>query len=98
VRNFIVILVALIISGCANGTKTVLVDKKIIEPKVIALDAPRTPWVIEIENRLRQKGFKVLRSASTRNVKEQVSEKNTEEFRLASTRYIYLFRDQHLLT
>jgi hypothetical protein len=88
VRNFIVILVALIISGCANGTKTVLVDKKIIEPKVIALDAPRTPWVIEIENRLRQKGFKVLRSASTRNVKEQVSEKNTEEFRLASTRYI----------
>lgn len=83
-----IILAALLLSGCASGTKTVLLDKKITEPKVIALDAPRTPWVIEIENRLRQKGFKVLRAASTKNVKEQVSDTTTEEFRQSATRYV----------
>ena len=86
--RFIIILFALLTTGCATGTKTVLVDKKITEPKVIALDAPRTPWVVEIENRLRQKGFKVLRWASTKRVKEQVSNTTNEEFKQASTRYV----------
>lgn len=86
--RFLLILVAFLITSCATGTKTVFVDKKITEPKVIALDAPRTPWVVEIENRLRQKGFKVLRWASTKRIKEQVSDTTTEEFKQASTRYV----------
>ncbi|MDP1652843.1 MAG: hypothetical protein Q8L56_08975 [Rhodocyclaceae bacterium] len=84
----IFIIALLVLSGCATGTKTVLVDKKITEPKVIALNAPRTPWVVEIESRLRQKGYKVLRWASQKRVKEQVSERRTEEFREASARYV----------
>jgi hypothetical protein len=83
-----IIIFALILSSCATGTKTILSDKKITEPKVIALDAPRTPWVVEIENRLRQNGFKVLRWASQKHVKEKVSETRVEEFKEASTRYV----------
>jgi len=84
----IIILVIFGLTGCATGTKTVLVDKKITEPKVIALDAPRTPWVVEIESRLRKKGYKVLRWASQKRVKERVTENRTEEFREASARYV----------
>lgn len=86
------LLIMLLLSGCATSTKTVLIDKKITEPKVIALDAPRTPWVLEIENRLRQKGFKVLRWASQKSVKEQVSDTRSQEFDQAATRYV-LFVD-----
>ena len=84
----IFILAFLSLAGCATGTKTVLVDKKITEPKVIALDAPRTPWVVEIESQLRRKGYKVLRWASQKRIKERVSESRTEEFREASARYV----------
>ena len=76
------------VSGCATGTKTVLVEKKIAGPKIIALDAPRTPWVVEIETRLRQKGYKVMRWASQKYVRERVSESRTEEFQEASARYV----------
>ena len=41
------VLVAVLISGCATGSTTVLVDRKITEPRVVALDAPRLPWVVE---------------------------------------------------
>lgn len=88
VHRLIIILVAILITSCASGTKTVLIDQKITEPKLIALDAPRTPWVVKIENRLRQKGFKILRWASTKNVKEQVSDTTTQEFKQASARYV----------
>jgi hypothetical protein len=74
--------------GCAHNATTVFVDRKIEEPKIIALDAPRTPWVVEIENSLRQSGFQVLRWASQRRVKEQVTESRTEEFREAAARYV----------
>jgi hypothetical protein len=80
--------VSILLSGCATGSKTVLSEEKITSPKVIALNAPRMPWVIEIETRLRQKGFKVLRWASQKNVKEQVNANRTEEYREAATRYI----------
>lgn len=81
-----ILLLALI--GCAHNATTVIVDRKIEGPKVVALDAPRTPWVVEIENRLRQNGFKVLRWASQRRVRERTSETRTEEFREAAARYV----------
>jgi hypothetical protein len=82
------VLVAVLASGCATGSTTVLVDRKITEPRVVALDAPRLPWVVEIENRLRQKGFQVLRWPSQRRVREQVSPERIEEFKQAATRYV----------
>ena len=50
-----------IVSGCARGTLVVQNDIKIEGPKVIALDAPMTPWLPQIEVRLKQKGFQVKR-------------------------------------
>ncbi len=82
----LVLLVAL--SGCAHNATTVFVDRKIEAPKVIALDAPRTPWVVEIETRLRQSGFQVLRWASQRRVREKVTDARTEEFQEAAARYV----------
>lgn len=76
------------LTGCATSGKTILVEKKISDPKVVALDAPRTPWVIEIETRLRERGFKVLRWASQKYVTERVTEAKTEEYKEAATRYV----------
>lgn len=78
------------LSGCAHNATTVIVDRKIEAPKVIALDAPRTPWVVEIETRLRQSGFQVLRWASQRRVREKVTDARTEEFQEAAARYVLI--------
>jgi hypothetical protein len=84
----IILTLLLALTGCAHNATTVIVDRKIDGPKVIALDAPRTPWVVEIESRLRQSGFQVLRWASQRRVREQLTESRTEEFREAAARYV----------
>jgi len=78
----------LVITGCAHNATTVIVDQKIEGPKVIALDAPRTPWVVEIEQSLRKSGFKVLRRASVNKVTEKVTDARTEEYRESATRYV----------
>ena len=82
----------LVLTGCSHDITTVMVPKKIEGAKVIALDAPATPWVAPIELRLRQKGFKVLRWASQRRVEEQAGEKRVETFNEASTRYVLVVR------
>lgn len=89
---FLVLSVCLV--GCAHNNTTVIVDRKIDSAKVVALDAPRTPWVVEIETRLRQSGFQVLRWPSQRRVREQVSEARTEEFRQAAARYVLVIDGQ----
>lgn len=88
-RNLVIILLASVLAvGCAHNAKTVMIDTKIEGPKVIALDAPRVPWVTEIETRLRAKGFKVLRWASQKRVQERVGDNRIEEFNEASARYV----------
>ena len=87
-RLTVCMFLAVAISGCATGTVTSFAKEKIQTPKVVALDAPATPWRLEIESRLRAQGFQVLRSPSTRRVTEQVSDTRTEEFREAATRYV----------
>jgi hypothetical protein len=87
-QRILIAIAALTFAGCAHNTTTVVVDRKIEEPKVIALDAPRMPWVVEIESRLRQGGFRVLRWPSQRKVREQVTESRTEEFHDAASRYV----------
>ena len=60
-------------------------------PRVIAMDAPRAPWVIEIERRFRAEGFRVLRTASrTRVIRTEGAQ--AETFDRAETRYV-LFVD-----
>jgi hypothetical protein len=87
-KRILTILSALLLSACATGTVTSFAEGKLEGPKIVALDAPRTPWVLEIESRLRREGFQVLRWASTSRVKEQTSETRVEEFRKSAARYI----------
>lgn len=86
--SFMAALTVLALVGCTTGTATVFGESKIEGPKIVALDAPRTPWVVEIEARLRKEGFQVRRWASTARVREQTSETRTEEFRSSAARYL----------
>ena len=74
--------------GCAHPVTTVLINRVIDEPKVIAIDAPRTPWVTQIELRLKQRGFRILRWASVKQVQQQVDKDTTEQFNSSATRYV----------
>lgn len=78
----------LFITSCASGNVMKLQDTKAEGPKVVALDAPSAPWVIEIQNRLKKSGFKVLRWSSTTRVSEKTSDTRVEEFNQAEARYI----------
>ena len=96
VANFlkVSVLVGLVglVSGCAHQSTDVFIHTKITAPKVIAMDAPRTPWVVEIESRLRKEGFRVLRWSSQKAVQEQTSETRKESYQEASARYILVVR------
>ncbi|BBA33267.1 hypothetical protein sS8_1307 [Methylocaldum marinum] len=63
-------------------------DTKIVGPRVIALDAPSAPWVIEIQNRLNQKGFRVHRWSSRTRVTEQTSATRSKSYNEAEARYV----------
>lgn len=58
-------------------------------PKVVAMDGTRAPWVIEIEKKLRSKGFKVLRWATQKYVRQKTKD-GEEGFNKATTRYVLL--------
>lgn len=87
-HRFFVMLFAAALVGCATGTSTSLSETKVEGPRVVALDAPRTPWVVEIEARLRKEGFQVMRWASTTRVREMTTDSSSEEFRKSAARYI----------
>ncbi|MDO8450347.1 MAG: hypothetical protein Q7T10_16230 [Rhodoferax sp.] len=86
------IFVSALLGACAHNDTVIFTDSKIDAEKVIALDAPRTPWVVEIEARLRKEGFKVMRWSSTTNVQVQTSDARKEQYRESSTRYILSIR------
>lgn len=79
---------ALTLTSCATGRIVQISDTKIVGPRVIALDAPRAPWVIEIQNRLKAKGFRVLRWSSRTRVTAQTASNRVEEYNKAEARYI----------
>ena len=87
-NRIIGVFVTLLLAGCATGNVVKVTDSKIEGPRVIALQAPSAPWVIEVQNKLKQKGFKVLRSSSRTRVVEQISNSRTELFNEAEARYI----------
>lgn len=82
------IVFAVMLGGCASGRVVQVGESKLEGPKVIALKAPNAPWVIEIQNRLKQNGFKVLRWSSRTKVTEQTSPNRIETFNEAEARYI----------
>jgi hypothetical protein len=86
------VLVSTLLGACAHNDTVVFNEAKIESEKVIALDAPRTPWVVQIEGRLRKEGFKVMRWNSTTNVQEQTSDTRKEQYRESSTRYVLSIR------
>lgn len=75
-------------TACATGRVVQLSDGEITSPKLIALDAPGVPWVIEIQNRLKQKGFKVLRWSSRTSVSERTRPNRVEHYNEAEARYV----------
>lgn len=79
---------AFCLAGCATGNVVRVSDTKIEGPRVIALNAPNAPWVIEIQSRLKQKGFKVLRWMARKRVTERVSNDKIETFNEAEARYV----------
>lgn len=90
----IISLIFVLIVGCTPAQHVVMRDTKIQEAKVVALDAPREPYTLEIEKRLKEAGFKVLRLPSRKVVKEQTSETRTEIYKEAEARYVvYLEAD-----
>ena len=86
---FFTIFVSLLLSGCAGSGRVVqLSDGKIEAPKIIAFDAPSAPWVLEIQSRLKQKGFQVLRWSSTATVTEKTSNRRAKSFNESQSRYV----------
>jgi hypothetical protein len=63
-RFLVLTILALVVTGCATGHVTQMSDEKIHGPKVIALYANNAPWLVDIQGRLKQAGFKVLRWSS----------------------------------
>ncbi len=93
--KIILFAVAALLQSCATTSITPLASHKAVGPKVIALDAARNPLTVEIERRLRARGFRVLRLPSQRRV--WIGQKNVfgktetsrmEAYNLASARYI----------
>lgn len=80
--------VSALVAGCASGNVVQVTDTQIEGPRVIALNAPSAPWVIEIQNRLKQRGFKVLRWSSRTRVTEQTSRARSESYNESEARYI----------
>ena len=83
-----ILVLGLFLAGCvATGDQTLEIEKKISEPKVIALNVKAGgPWMREIERRLQKSGIKVLRAASV-NEAIEVSGKKIIKYNEASTRY-----------
>lgn len=74
--------------GCAHTDVYVNPDVKAEGPRVVALDARRLPWVIEIEKRLRQRGFRVHRWGSQHATVHEAGPGRTEIFNEATTNYV----------
>ena len=86
-----ILVLGLFISSCvATGKQTLSVDEKISAPKTIALNVyDGGPWMREIEKRLKQAGFTVLRSESI-NEAIEVEGNKVIKYNEATTRYFLL--------
>ena len=83
-----VLFLLIMLAGCATSNTIKVREGQISGPKVITLNAPNAPWVIEIHTRLKAKGFKVLRTSTRTRVTEQTASNRIEQFNEAEARYI----------
>lgn len=76
--------------GCATDQMSQMNSAQIpgLGAKVIALDAPRKPWAIEIKNHLKAKGFKVLQWSTGNHVIEQTEDSSVVLFNEFEARYV----------
>jgi len=82
-------LFAFVLVGCVSTqTSDVFIQERITGPKIVAMSGTRAPWAYEIENRLRQRGFKIKRMASQTVGIEKTSPTKTEVYNEASARFI----------
>ncbi|TKB90425.1 MAG: hypothetical protein E8D40_11775 [Nitrospira sp.] len=84
------IMTIVLVTGCATGHVVQVSEGKIKGPRVIALDAPNAPWVVEVQNRLKTKGFRILRWSSRTRVTEQTASNRLEQFNEAEARYVLI--------
>lgn len=89
-KKLLVILTTFALTACASGRVVQISDVPVTGPKVIALNAPSAPWVIEIQNKLKQRGFRVLRWSSVSRVTERTSPDTLEEYNKAEARYVLI--------
>ncbi len=90
IRLVIIVSLTLALAACATGRVVELTGTKVSGPRVIALDAPSAPWVIEIQNKLKAQGFRVLRWSSRARVTERTSESRAEQFNASEARYVLI--------
>ena len=83
-----IFLVCCLLAGCAaSGKQTISTSSKVAADKIIAMNIDSGgPWMKEIEIRLKQSGFRVLRAASVNEAIEVNGEKIIK-YNEASTRY-----------
>ena len=86
-KYLMTLLLAFSLIGCAHND-VYQSSTKASGPKVIALEAPRLPWVMQIEGRLRDAGFQVQRFESTQTVTEAAGAGRVATYNQASAPYI----------
>lgn len=89
-KKLLAILTTFALTACASGRVVQISDVPVTGPKVIALNAPSAPWVIEIQNKLKQRGFRVLRWSIVSRVTERTSPDTLEEYNKAEARYVLI--------
>ncbi|EOD2761901.1 hypothetical protein ACJQQ3_003461 [Salmonella enterica] len=81
--------ISLVLAGCASTKNVDVVStEKAQGDRIVAINSARSPWVYEIEKRLKQKGFTVLRSASQQVTIEKQTNSTTGIYNEATTRYV----------
>lgn len=80
---------AMTTTACVSTDSLTVYESGSIEgPRVVALVGQRRPWTVEIESRLRDRGYTVRRFPSVAVVYEEISETRAEVFNEASARVI----------
>ena len=86
-KLFYIGLTLLLLQSCSHKMSYSSITEPIDDKKVIALSGQRFPWVVEIEQRLKSKGFTVLRYSSVQRVTEKAPDKDVS-YQQASARYV----------
>ena len=81
------LVLAIAVSACGSTESATFHERATIDgPREVVLVGPRYPWTVEIESRLRERGYAVRRFASTGRVYEQVDVNRAEAYREAAAR------------